>query len=71
LPVYLIRRYRRGVAESYLRRKGERMTYERPEVTDFGSIADHTFTTPGGNVKGCQANCHLDSFTENSALRLS
>jgi hypothetical protein len=44
------------------------MTYERPEVTDFGSIADHTFTTPGGRPKGCQAGCHLDSFTENSAL---
>jgi hypothetical protein len=44
------------------------MTYERPEVMDFGSIADHTFATPGGNEKGCTANCHLDSFTENSAL---
>jgi hypothetical protein len=44
------------------------MTYERPEVMDFGSIADHTFTTPGGRTKGCQVNCHLDSFTENSAL---
>jgi hypothetical protein len=44
------------------------MTYERPEVMDFGSIADHTFLTPGGREKGCQANCHLDSFTENSAL---
>jgi hypothetical protein len=61
-------RYRRDGAESHLRRKGESMTYERPEVTDFGSIADHTFTTPGGRPKGCQAGCHLDSFTENSAL---
>jgi hypothetical protein len=43
------------------------MTYERPEVTDFGSIADHTFLTPGG-LKGCTENCHLDSFTEQSAL---
>jgi hypothetical protein len=42
------------------------MTYETPEITDFGSIADHTFMTPGG-VKGCQTDCHLDSFNENSA----
>lgn len=47
------------------------MTYEKPEVVDYGSIADHTFTTPGGNVKGCLTNCHLDSFTENSALTTS
>jgi hypothetical protein len=29
-----------------------RMKYEKPEVMDFGSISDHTFTTPGGSVKG-------------------
>jgi hypothetical protein len=45
------------------------MTYETPVVTDFGSIVDHTFTTPGG-VKGCQVNCHLDKFNENSANSL-
>lgn len=44
------------------------MRYEQPKVVDYGSITDHTFTTPGGNVKGCQTNCHLDSFLENSAL---
>ena len=44
------------------------MEYTKPEITDFGSIADHTFGTPGGNEKGCQVNCHLDKFTENSAL---
>lgn len=43
------------------------MKYEKPEVSDFGSIVDHTFTTPHGQVKGCQTNCHLDSFTEQSA----
>ena len=68
LTVYLQGRYRRDGADSYLRRKGERMTYERPEVTDFGSISDHTFTTPGGRFKGCTANCHQDSFNEPSAL---
>ncbi len=44
------------------------MVYETPVVMDLGSIADHTFTTPGGNTKGCLTNCHLDSFTEQSAL---
>jgi hypothetical protein len=44
------------------------MVYETPVVTDLGSIADHTFTTPGGSTKGCQANCHADSFNEQSAL---
>ena len=44
------------------------MTYEKPEVFDYGSIVDHTFTTPHGQVKGCQVNCHLDNFNEQSAL---
>jgi hypothetical protein len=44
------------------------MVYETPVVMDFGSIADHTFTTPHGAVKGCQTGCHLDNFTEQSAL---
>jgi len=43
------------------------MVYETPVVTDLGSIADHTFTTPGG-TKGCTVNCHLDMFNEQSAL---
>jgi hypothetical protein len=46
------------------------MDYEKPVVTDFGSIVDHTFTTPGG-VKGCQVNCHIDMFQEQSALAAS
>lgn len=44
------------------------MEYERPEVRDLGSIVDHTFTTPGGRVKGCTTTCHLDNFTENSGV---
>lgn len=54
---------------SGLRDKGEEvvMRYEAPKVVDYGSIADHTFTTPGGE-KGCQTNCHLDTFNEQSAL---
>jgi hypothetical protein len=42
------------------------LVYEAPKVVDFGTIADHTFTTPGGNPKGCKENCHLDNFTEDS-----
>jgi hypothetical protein len=42
------------------------MEYEKPVITDFGSIVDHTFTTPGG-VKGCTVGCHLDMFNEQSA----
>lgn len=43
------------------------MKYEAPKVVDYGSIADHTFQTPGGQ-KGCTVNCHIDSFNENSGL---
>ena len=43
------------------------LRYERPRVLDYGSIADHTLATPGGH-KGCQVNCHLDKFLENSSL---
>lgn len=40
------------------------MTYERPEVVDFGSIADHTFNTPGEGDKG---TCGYDPmFAESS-----
>ena len=46
---------------------GKRMKYVTPSITDFGSIVDHTFQTPGG-VKGCQTGCHIDSFNEQSAL---
>ena len=48
--------------------KGGRMVYETPVVLDLGSIADHTFTTPHGNTKGCLTQCHSDSFGEQSAL---
>jgi len=43
--------------------------YKPPTLITYGPIGDHTFTTPGGNVKGCiPPACHLDSFSENSAL---
>ena len=47
--------------------KGGSMPYEKPELVDLGSIVDHTFATPHGNVKGCTVNCHSDSFNEQSA----
>jgi hypothetical protein len=45
----------------------EKKSYETPMLLEYGSIADRTFQTPGG-VKGCQENCHLDTFGENSGL---
>ena len=45
------------------------MTYKAPAITDFGSIASHTFATPGGNVKGGQEPmAHLDKFCELSGF---
>jgi len=49
----------------------EKLPYEAPRLVEYGSIGDRTFTTPGGNPKGCQDNCHLDSFLENSSLPAS
>ena len=45
--------------------------YETPRLVSYGSIADRTFTTPGGNVKGCKTDCHLDKFGEQSANPVS
>ena len=45
-----------------------RKAYAPPKLVEYGRIADCTFTTPSGTVKGCTSNCHLDSFNENSAL---
>jgi hypothetical protein len=44
------------------------MTYEKPAIVDFGSIADHTFDNPGKGDKGTCGNdpmwgepsCHDD-----------
>ena len=45
-----------------------RKSYATPKLVVYGSITAHTFTTPGGNVKGCKDNCHTDKFGENSGL---
>ena len=42
-------------------------SYATPKLVSYGRIADCTFTTPHGNVKGCKTDCHLDMFNENSA----
>jgi hypothetical protein len=46
------------------------MLYKAPTITDYGSIASHTFTTPGGvGVKGgVEPFAHLDVHCELSAF---
>ena len=44
-------------------------TYTTPTLIEYGPIADHTFTTPGGRYKGCKSHCHLDKFSEPSAIQ--
>ncbi len=43
-----------------------RKPYASPALVVYGRIADCTFLTPGGNVKGGTANCPLDNFGEHS-----
>ena len=38
--------------------------YQRPTLLEYGSIQDHTFTTPGGHVKNGQQHVNVDSFGE-------
>lgn len=40
------------------------MSYEKPAVSDFGSIADHTFQTPGKGTKSTDPTFELDKFGE-------
>ena len=53
----------------YILKEGRvRLLYEKPTITDFGSIADHTFNNPGKGDKGTCGNdpmfnepsCHDD-----------
>ena len=41
--------------------------YERPVITDLGSIGDHTFQNPAGNYKGGVDVWHYDWKCEQSA----
>jgi hypothetical protein len=36
------------------------MSYEKPVIRDFGSIAAHTFDTPGPEGKGDKGVCGFD-----------
>jgi hypothetical protein len=40
--------------------------YEAPAIVDFGSIADHTFQTPGEGTKSSDTTFELDKFGEYS-----
>ncbi len=40
------------------------MQYETPSIVDFGSIGEHTYTTPGGQQKGGQPPAKPDEFGE-------
>ena len=42
------------------------MKYETPEIVDFGSIAAHTFQTPGKGTKSSDTSFELDTFNEYS-----
>lgn len=42
------------------------MEYEAPAVVDYGSIADHTFQTPGKGTKSSNTTFLTDKFGEYS-----
>jgi hypothetical protein len=42
------------------------MTYQAPVVVDYGSIADHTFQTPGKGTKSSNTTFLTDKFNEYS-----
>jgi len=49
-------------------RSPTKLQYQSPKLVEYGPIADYTFATPHGQVKGCKENCHIDNFGEQSAL---
>ena len=42
------------------------MEYTKPEIVDLGSVADHTFQTPGAGTKSSDTTFELDTFGEHS-----
>lgn len=40
------------------------MAYQAPAVVDYGSIADHTFQTPGQGTKSSDTHFLTDKFNE-------
>ena len=50
-----------------MRQEGEmQITYEPPAIEDFGSIADHTFQTPGKGTKSKDTTFITDKWNEYS-----
>ena len=45
-----------------------RKIYEQPKLVEYGPITDCTFMLPGGNIKGCVTDCHLDKYGEQSGI---
>ena len=43
-----------------------KLAYEAPAIVDLGSIADHTFQTPGEGTKSGNTTYELDKFGEYS-----
>jgi hypothetical protein len=41
-----------------------KISYEAPEIVDFGSIADHTFDNPGKGDKSSDTTFETDTFGE-------
>jgi hypothetical protein len=41
-----------------------KVTYEAPAIEDYGSIADHTFQTPGQGTKSSDTTFEKDTFGE-------
>jgi hypothetical protein len=41
-----------------------KVEYEAPTIEDFGSIADHTFQTPGTGTKSSDTTFETDTFGE-------
>jgi hypothetical protein len=42
----------------------QHMDYQAPSVTDHGSIAEHTFQTPGKGTKSSDTTFQTDKFGE-------
>ena len=42
------------------------ITYEAPEIVDFGSIEDHTFDNPGKGDKSSDTTFETDKWAEYS-----
>jgi hypothetical protein len=41
-----------------------KVTYEAPVIEDYGSIADHTFQTPGEGTKSSDTTFETDKYSE-------